>query len=236
MAVKVAKTDFKKILNSEDIRLGAMFAELIGTFVLTCTILVTSTDGTVNTLIAVLAYLIMWLVISQLSGSHMNPAVTLGLLSVKQITPVKAMGYIIAQVIGAILALIIVMQFLAANPLAAGVTPFEITGLTDQSWLPVLSQFMGALVFGFGIGSVFLGKKQGFDAAFTAGGSFLIGLLIASIGSAAILNPAVAIGVNAFTNNWSTLVYAVAPLIGIAIGIWGYKALLWEVTSTKAKN
>src|SRR5687767_13364335 len=120
MATKVAKSYFKKMFETEDIKLGALFAELIGVFVLTCTILAASSNNTVNALIAVLTFLIMWLVINQLSGSHMNPAITIGLLSARQITPIKAIGYIIAQIIGAMLAIVVITQFMASNPLLGG--------------------------------------------------------------------------------------------------------------------
>lgn len=232
MATKVAKSDFKKMFEAEDIRFGALFAELIGVFILTSTVLAASSNNTVNALIAVLAYLIMWLVINQLSGAHMNPAITLGLLSVKQITPIKAVGYIIAQLIGAMLAIVVITQLMVSNP-ALGGQVFEITKLADSSWLPVLGELLGALIFGFAIGSVVLGKKQGFEAAFTAAGGLLLGLLLASMGSSSILNPAVAIGVNAFTSGWSFVVYALAPIVGVMLGIWGYKALQWEVAKGK---
>ncbi|MDD1670042.1 MAG: aquaporin, partial [Methanomicrobiales archaeon] len=38
------------------------------------------------------------------SGCHINPAVTIGMLAGKRITPREALGYIIAQCIGAVIA------------------------------------------------------------------------------------------------------------------------------------
>lgn len=237
MAEKVAKTDIKSFFNSEQIKFGAMFAELIGVFVLTAAALATSSvQSGFNVLIAGLAYLIMWLVVSPLSGAHLNPAVTIGLLSAKQIAPIKAFGYVIAQLLGAMLALIVIMQFFNANPdaVAAGIKVYEIPALKDLSWLPVMAELTGAVIFGFGIGSVVLGKKQGFDAAFTAGGSLLLALAIGSLGTVTLINPALAIGVDGFSSWAAVLVYAVMPIIGVTAGIWIFKALQWEVKKGKA--
>ena len=45
------------------------------------------------------------------SGGHMNPAVTVGVLAVGAMSPVDAAGYILAQIVGAIAAVLITAFF-----------------------------------------------------------------------------------------------------------------------------
>jgi len=55
----------------------------------------------------------------------------------------------------------------------------------------------------------------------------MLGLLLATQASAAIVNPAIAIGLGAYklSNWWTVLVYAVAPLIGTILGALAYKLI-----------
>lgn len=231
MATK-AVSDLTKVINSDDIKLGAMFAELIGVFVLTGAVLATSG----NAIIASLTFIIMFLVLTQLSGAHLNPAVTIGLLTAKQISVVKAVTYLIAQALGAMLAFVVITQFMGANSAASSYAApiFEIPALATTSWLPVWAEVIGALIFGFGVGSVFIGKKQGFDAAFTVGGALMLGLVIpTALGANTVLNPAVAIGASAYSSAWAFLVYLVAPIVGVTLGVLTYKVLLWEIQKGK---
>lgn len=89
----------------------ALLAEFIGTFTL-----VTATCGAAlfsapagGGLLAVafaigLSVLIMAYSIGHVSGGHYNPAVTIGLVSAGRFDSSKALGYIIAQLVGAIVA------------------------------------------------------------------------------------------------------------------------------------
>jgi len=236
MAAKVTQTNIKNFFNSDQIKLGAMFAELFGVFVITAVAVGTSSSQSgFNMLIAAVAYLVMWLAVNRLSGAHLNPGVTIGLLTLKKISPLKAGGYLIAQLLGAMLALVVLVQLFNANTSfsIAGINVFEIPAFKNQPWLPIFGELIGALIFGFGVGSVILGKKEGFEAAFTAGGALLLGFAAGSLGGIALLNPALALGAGAFSTMWAFWVYAIAPVVGIVGGIWIYKALQWEIEKGK---
>src|SRR4051812_37192646 len=56
------------------------------------------------------------------SGGHLNPAVTFGLLLAKRIDPLNAIGYIVAQCLGAIAAGYAAI-YVAGSDIAAGGTP-----------------------------------------------------------------------------------------------------------------
>ncbi len=57
-----------------------------------------------------------------LSGGHFNPAVSIGMALDKRMTPMDAVGYIVAQVIGAIAAAAVVVVAVNQAAVTAGVT------------------------------------------------------------------------------------------------------------------
>src|SRR5437588_10802924 len=82
-------------------------AEAIGTFVLVfggvgSAVLAGPTIGNLGVALAFgLALLAMVYVIGPISGCHINPAVTLGVLLARKIKARHAVGYVVAQVVGA---------------------------------------------------------------------------------------------------------------------------------------
>ena len=57
-----------------------------------------------------------------ISGGHFNPAVTVAMVLDKRTTPVDAVGYIVAQVIGAVAAGLLVMAAVSQAAVTAGIT------------------------------------------------------------------------------------------------------------------
>lgn len=238
-------TRYKSLLAGQwsgDLMLGALFAEMFGTFVLAAAVLLTS--GSI--IIAALTVVIMVMALSRLSGGHLNPGVTIALLATRQISVLRAGGYIVAQLLGAMLALLVVTQFVSTGQpdpnLGQPMKVFEAQALVGD-WRPFFAELLGAIVFGFGLAASILNKKEGIDAGYTIGGSLLLGLLLASQASAAILNPAVALGLSAYKvgvsgaadGGWVTVwVYALAPILGLTIGAWLYKLMKWDVTGKQA--
>jgi glycerol uptake facilitator-like aquaporin len=191
-------------------------AEFIGTAVLTLAVIGSIVNGsgfvTILTVGITLALLVATL--GAISGAHVNPAVTLGLLSVKKIHWKEALTYIIAQFAGAALALILVRLH--------EVVLLEID--YAFSWPGLVAEFIGATIFTFGIASIVLAHdshKAESKAPFVIGGSLTLGAtLAAGLGSNAILNPAVAFGIGSFG-----LAYIIGPILGGIAGVWLFKAL-----------
>lgn len=148
--------------------------------------------------------------IGHLSGSHINPAVTLSALSIGKISSTEAGKYIIAQVLGAGVALF-ALQYLTtveALPLENGV----LTGVAEA---------LGALLFTFGIASVIYGRTPSQQSGLVVGGSLLLGITIAAtMGANGVLNPAVAFGIGSFN-----LMYVLGPIVGGVLGMQLYKYL-----------
>lgn len=192
-------------------------AEFIGTFALSFVVLLAVTSKTVPLPIPVIAGLTLAIfvyIIGSISGCHINPAVTLGLLSVKKISPKDAVSYIIAQSLGAVFAVLVAKGFGVASHLVPG----AFTGET------FFAEMLGAFFFNFGIAAVVYGKAKEQMSGFVVGGSLLFGIIIASFaGASGILNPAVALAINSLT-----VVYLFAPIVGAIIGFQIYRYTIGE--------
>ena len=88
-----------------------LFAEMIGTFVLvlggcgTAVLAGKVVGGTLGVAMAFgLSLLVMVYAIGNISGCHINPAVTVGLLVAGRCTPADSVWYFVGQVIGGIIA------------------------------------------------------------------------------------------------------------------------------------
>lgn len=155
------------------------------------------------------------------SGAHVNPAITLGLWSIRKIKTVPAIVYIAAQMLGALAAWQLINYFLGSD-IQSIANKFE--------WKVLFAEATGALVFGFGVASAVYQKYEGTKLAFTVGGSLTIGILVASLGSNGVLNPAVALGLQSW--NWA---YAVGPIVGAAAGM-NLFALLFAEESALSRS
>jgi len=97
-------------------------AELVGTFVLVfggvgSAVLAGDKIGALGIALAFgLALLAMVYTIGPISGCHINPAVTLGLLLTRKIGRRDAAGYVVAQVLGAIVAAGVLLVIAKGTP------------------------------------------------------------------------------------------------------------------------
>ena len=187
-------------------------AEALGTMALTLVVAlsIVTKFPVATPILAGLVLMLFVYSIGHISGTHINPAVTLGLWSIKKIKTNEAVAYIISQFIGASVAL-----FLVAN--TVGSPQLTLSG----SWLIGLAEALGTFFFAFGIASVVYGKTTAVMSGVVIGGSLLLGITIAAtLGSNGVLNPAVAFGIHSF--NW---MYLLGPIVGSILGMQAYKYL-----------
>ncbi len=187
-------------------------AETIGTFGLTLVVAL-SLAGVFPVSTPVLAALVLGLFvysIGHISGTHINPAVTIGAWSIKKISSKDALYYIIAQFVGAGLALGLVSMSVGLQAPAV-----------SNSFAVLFAEFLGTALFTFGITSVVYGKTPGALSGIVVGGSLLLGVAIAALlGSNGVLNPAVAFGIGSFGG-----MYILGPILGSIAGMNLYKYL-----------
>lgn len=186
--------------------------EAVGTGVLTMVVAL-ALAGTFAVPVAVLAALTLGLFVyslGHLSGTHINPAVTIGAWSIGKVSTDDAIKYVIAQFIGAGAALLLVSSLITAATLS--VKADLATGLAEM---------IGTALFTFGIASVVYGKTPAVMSGMVVGGSLLLGIAVASLaGSNGVLNPAVALGIGSFN-----VMYVVGPVLGSVLGMQIYKRL-----------
>lgn len=187
-------------------------AEAIGTFALTLVVgLSLAGEFPVSTpILAALTLGLFVYSVGHLSGTHLNPAVTIGAWSIKKISNEDAIAYLIAQFFGAAAALTLISTIAHAVTLTVSSDPM--IGVAEG---------IGALFFTFGIASVMYGKTPNQLSGVMVGGSLLLGIAFAMLlGSNGLINPAVAMGVKSFN-----LMYILGPIIGAVVGMQAYKYL-----------
>ncbi len=196
-------------------QVAMVVAEFVGTYALVSAVLNASRIGLpyFPASAAALTLGVMVLVIGPISGAHINPAVTFGMWTLKKISSVQAVAYIVTQLLAALAALG-TNQFLLNHSLPA---------LTDNKWhwRVILAEGIGTFIFTFGIAAAVYNKYEGGKLAAAIGASLFVGVMAASFAAVGALNPAVALGVNA----WSVS-YIVGPLLGSVIGMNLYARLL----------
>ena len=140
------------------------------------------------------------------SGAHLNPAVTLGMYSIRKLDAANTISYLVAQLSGALSAMVIMSLFLEGQLVT------RVTVISDYKTF--FAEFLGTFIFTFGIASAVGQKLKGADSALLVGGSLTLGIVLASLGSAGVVNPAVATSLGAF--NWA---YALGPILGAVVGM-----------------
>ena len=217
-------------------------AEAVGTFVLVfggCGSAVLAGDkiGFLGVSLAFgLSLLAMAYTIGPISGCHINPAVTVGLLLSRKLEPRYALGYVIAQVAGAVAGAGVLLAI--ASGLPAGYDPgaagFAANGYGDHS--PghysmiaallveiVLTAFLVLTV----LGSTDINAPVGFAG-------IPIGLVLVLIHLVGIpvtntsVNPARSIGPAVFVGGWALhqlWLFVIAPLVGAVLAAGVYRAI-----------
>lgn len=189
------------------------FAEFLGTFTLALVVSL-SLLGNFPMPTPVAAALTLGLlvyILGNFSGTHINPAITIGLWSIKKVSDQDAMLYLIVQFLGASLALS-VAGMLGVHALDAPVFSMHIA----------LAEALGTFFFSLGIASVVYGQVAKNLNGFVVGGSLLLGVMVAAAaGSAGILNPAVALSLHMLSPY-----YLLGPILGAALGFKTYQQFL----------
>jgi len=192
-----------------------LIAEGFGTFVLSLAVLSSIQMEVAVIVTPIIAGLVLGLfvyTIGSTSGAHINPAVTVGLWSIGKIKTNEAILYVIAQVIGALIAFGVVSTFIGGVSLS----------LSPESFPAFIAELIGMTIFTFGIAAVVYGKVKDEASGLVIGGSLLLGILLAvHFGSIGILNPAVALSLGSLN-----LSYAFGAIIGSIAGMNLYKKFI----------
>jgi aquaporin Z len=199
-------------------------AELIGTFVLVFTVgTALFATGSLDPLAIGAVIMVMVYATGHISGGHINPAVTLGVLVRGRIGLGDAVGYWVAQLVGGALAALLARWVFA---------PAHITTMT-LSGHALGAAFVAELLFTFALVFVMLNVATSKDHpgnsfyGLAIGFTVLVGAVAVGGISGGVFNPAVFVGgaiMGAFA--WSTVgVYLVAELLAGALAGLAFRAL-----------
>lgn len=160
----------------------------------------------------------------RISGGHLNPAVTVGALLLKRVTPKTAGQYIAAQLLGAVLASLVIkwlMPWGAANAVSGGTPQLSnhISIVQGMALEALFTFFLVSAIMGTAVADPDL-KVGGFGIGLTVSASILaIGPM-----TGAALNPARAFGPALVFGEWhAQAAYWIGPVVGSVLA-----ALLWE--------
>ena len=180
-----------------------LVAEVVGTFFLVLAALLSPPGLAVVFVGATL--LVMVVAIGKVSGSHINPAVTLGLMSVRRIGVREGALYVAAQVVGAFLAL-------GLGSLLERSLPEADPG-PNALWF----ESLGTALLVFVVTRVVLQKAPDAASALAIGLALTVGIAVAGPSSGGVLNPAIATVLlfgNLFDGSLlAALGYITAPLL-----------------------
>lgn len=125
---------------------NVVFAELVGTFVLTLLALLTFKET--SALYMGLAFGVLTLAVTAVSGAHFNPAVTFGLWTMRRLRTLLVPFYWGAQFLGAMLAVIVI------NWTTGGFLKLNFDHIGSLDWSVFAAELVATAVFLFGYAAV----------------------------------------------------------------------------------
>jgi aquaporin Z len=167
-----------------------------------------------------------------ISGGHMNPAVTVGVLAAGAMRIGDALGYIACQLAGGIAGALLLRTVLGgvatglgtphlANDLMLGMATVTITPAIGFVIEAVLAFFLVTVVLGAAVAG-----RAGHLAPLAIGMTLTLNIIMGGILTGAPFNPARALGpmvaTGDFTNAW---LYVIAPLVGAVIATFVHLGL-----------
>ncbi|MBI0446647.1 aquaporin [Deinococcus sp. DB0503] len=200
-------------------------AEVIGTFFLVIAALLSPSGLTFALVGATL--LTMVIALGQVSCSHLNPAVTLGLIAARAFSWREGLIYIVAQILGAFLALGFGQLVDRRLPVAGS--------HANAVWF----ESLGTALLVFVVVRIVIAKAAPAASALAIGTALAVGIAIAGPSSGGVLNPAIALVLlssNLLKGSLLTnLVYLAAPLLAAIVAALIARALAPSEAETPAR-
>ncbi len=159
--------------------------------------------------------------IGDISGAHINPAVTIAFAVAGKFPTPQVLPYIVAQILGGVLASgILKLLFPDATSLGETLPVGEVL----QSFVMevILTFFLMFVIINVATGS----KEVGIMAGLAIGITVLLEAMFAGPITGASMNPARSLAPALINLNFAHLwIYLIAPIVGSVIGIFAWKAI-----------
>lgn len=205
----------------------ASFTELIGTFLLVffgcATIVVNESTGGLIGHMGIsftfgLVVMTVVFAIGHVSGGHVNPAVTIAFACAGKFPWNRAIPYIIAQVVGAILASLLLKATLSTTGAVGSTVP---SGSIMQAFL--LEVIMTAFLMFVAMSVATDARASTMLAAVAIGSAVAVDIVIGGPATGASMNPARSIGPAVVMMQLEYIwLYTAAPIIGAILGGFTY--------------
>jgi aquaporin Z len=205
-------------------------AEFIGTFALvfagTGAIVVNETSHGAITHVGValtfgLIVLVMIYTLGDVSGAHINPAVTIGFWCARRLPGREVLPYIASQSAGASVASGIMRLLFPGNPLLGATQP---AGPPLQSF--VLEFLLTALLMFVILGVSTGAREKGITAGIVVGAVIGLEAMFAGPITGASMNPARSLGPALVSGQIANLwIYLAAPVFGAGLGVIGCRCI-----------
>jgi len=182
-----------------------------------------------------LSIVAMAYVIGNISGCHINPAVSLAMLLRKKLSVMDFIGYVVAQIIGAIAASALLKLLLSGGlkDLTGGLGSNSVAN-AGGVWGALLVEIILTFIFVFVIIGVTSDESKGSVAGIVIGLTLtfvhIVGIPLTgtSVNPARSIGPAIFAGGDALANLW---VFIVGPLVGAVIAVLVYSAVKMKAKS-----
>lgn len=211
-----------------------IFSELLGTFILAFTgtgaVVFNEISGGVVTALGiglVFGLVVMALVytLGDISGAHINPAVTLGFWGSGQFESKRVAPYILAQCCGALLASLLLRAMFGVHGNMGATLPLEIDN-QPMVYECLVLEIILTFILMFVILNVAIGSKEkGIFTGIVVGGVIALEAIFAGPISGASMNPARSLGPAVASGNFTAFwIYVIGPVIGslLAVPTWRF--------------
>ncbi len=189
-------------------KVAALVAEFLGTGILTFVVLTVSRSQIgIPYFVAIAAGIaVLMLGLTLQRDVQLNPALTIGLWTARRMPTIKAILFIAVQLLGG-LAAYSLFKYFSRGTVQALPTAFDSRILVAEAF--------GAFVLAFVAAGALYQRLHFVVRASVVSGGYILGVMIASAAAAGFVNPAVALGANA----WAWTTYVLGPVLGAIIGV-----------------
>lgn len=156
---------------------GAILGELFGTM---CLSLIVLTLGLYQPLYMLFVMIALIVAVYKLSGANLNPINTVGMMATRRMSVIRGVLYILAQILGAWIGLLIVNAFIGVSE-----SGIELTGMATVAegkyWIVAMLEFFGASLVGYFFARAQQYRRSAVSFAFVAGGGLMIAMVVVYI-------------------------------------------------------
>lgn len=224
--------------------LAGLIAEFIGTFLLAAVALHPQLGAAPFVMLFAIMGIII--VLGPISGGYINPAMAVAGWVTKRLSGIRALAYIVMQVLGALLAFMFLNMFISqqkpVDAMAAmyggggNVELAKVATAQGKEWFIFVAELVGTMIFALGVAAATRGLSDRVTKGLAVGGALMLAMIVAGLGAltlggSVVFNPAVAAAMQAFAG-FTTMpiaTYIVGTTIGAVLGFALYDMMVKAV-------